>query len=240
MTGLGTAANVAAVLAGTAVGLIFKKGMPARFGDTITAAVAVSVTLIGITGVASGVLRALPDGSMERVDIMMLVLCLAVGGVIGELLRLDDRFTSVANFFTKRFSIGAESTFTQGFIDASILFCVGAMSVVGAVEDALLGKYDVLFAKSALDGFTSIIMASRMGAGVGLSALCVLVYQGGLTALAGLLRPILTDAALAQMSMIGSALILVIGLNMLGLTKIKVMNLLPATFLPIIYGLIAR
>lgn len=239
MTGFGTIINAAAIAGGAGVGLLFKKGLPERFNHTVTSSVALAVTLIGITGVCAGVLRISADGGMERVDIMLMVLCLVLGGIIGELLRLDDRFASLANLLTRRFAKGgASSTFTQGFIDASILFCVGAMSVVGAIEDALLHKYDVLLAKSALDGFTSIILASRMGAGVGLSAVCVLIYQGGITLLAGLLQDVLTATALTQMSMIGSALILVIGLNMFGMTKIKVMNLLPATFLPIIWDII--
>ncbi len=236
MPGLGTIINAGAVFFGSLVGLLMRKGISERFKETIFHILGVSTLLIGISGVLAAMFRVKPDGGLDRQDMLLLILCLVIGGVLGELINIEKRFESLGQFVQRKLAPkGGDEGFATGFVNASLLFCVGAMAVVGAMEDGLSHNPATLIAKSILDGTVSIIFASVYGFGVALSAVVVLVYQGGLTLLSGLLQPIATPQALGQMSLVGSALILCIGLNMLKVTKIRVANWLPATFLPLIY-----
>ncbi len=239
MTGIGTLVNAMAIIAGCAIGLLLRKGFPDRIKNIITDGLGVSVIFIGISGTLAGIYRIKPDGLLDRADILMLIISIVIGSVLGEFLRIDRGFDAFGEYARKKLSKAGDSHFTEGFVGASILFCVGAMAVVGSIEDGLMGNPSTLFAKSFLDGIASIIFASAYGSGVLLSALSVLVYQGALTAGATFLRPIVTDHVLIQMSMTGSALIFCIGLNLLGLKKMNVANMLPATFIPMIWALLS-
>lgn len=241
MPGTGTLINAGAVIVGSLLGLLMRKGIPQRFKDTIFQILGVVTLLIGVSGVLADMFHMTSTGHMEREDILLLIASLVIGGVLGELIGIERGFERLGEFARKKLSPRqGDDGFAAGFVGASVLFCVGAMSVVGALEDGLNGNPTTLIAKSILDGTMSVIFASIYGPGVLLSVLVILVYQGGITMLAGVLQPIATPEALSQMSMVGSALISCIGLNMLNLTRIRVANWLPATFIPILYDLCLR
>jgi uncharacterized membrane protein YqgA involved in biofilm formation len=238
MHGLGTIVNCLAVIAGAAVGLLIKGGLPRRFEETVLSAVGMAVIFIGLGGALSGFL-VIESGALATRYTMMMVLALVLGAVVGELLDIEKRLDGLGGRIKARMPEKlAGNSFVEGFVTASMLFCVGAMAIVGALEDGLNGNYAILFAKSLLDGISSVIFAASLGFGVAVSAVPILVYQGGITLLAQLLRPLLTDALIRQMSCIGSILITAIGINMIFGKKIKVGNLLPAIFFPAVFALL--
>ncbi|MGI5978734.1 MAG: DUF554 domain-containing protein [Oscillospiraceae bacterium] len=238
MHGLGTLVNCAAILAGSIIGTLVRSGLPKRFEQTIFQAVALAVVFIGLGGALSGLLQ-LTDGVLSTRYTMLMVLSLVLGAVIGEALNIEKGLENMGTRLKKRVPESyAGSTFVEGFVTASMLFCVGAMAIVGSLEDGLSGDHAVLFAKSVLDGVSAVLLSASLGFGVMLSLLPVLVYQGGITLLAQLVKPLLSDELILQMSTIGSILIFAIGLNMLTDRKIKVGNLLPAIFLPILFALL--
>ncbi len=241
MTGLGTIVNALAVIVGSIFGLILKFGIPERFKATIMQAISLSVIFIGISGVLQGIFKILSNGKIDRQFIMLMIFSLVIGGLVGEILRIEDFLEKLGDRIKKAVSkvIKSEnSTFTEGFVTASLVFCVGAMAIVGSLEDGLNHNFSILFAKSILDGITSVIFSATLGIGVMFSSVAVLFYQGTITLLAGLIKPFLTDIVVLQMSMVGSVLIFAIGINMLGVSKIKVGNLLPAIFVPALWYLI--
>ncbi|ABP66153.1 protein of unknown function DUF554 [Caldicellulosiruptor saccharolyticus DSM 8903] len=238
MIGLGTIVNAAAVIVGSILGLVLKFGIPERFKSTIMQAISLSVIFIGISGVLQGIFKVLNSGRIDRQYIMLMIFSLVIGGFVGEILKIEDFLDRLGEKIKKAVSkvIKSEnSTFTEGFVTASLVFCVGAMAIVGSLEDGLNRNFSILFAKSILDGVTSIIFSATLGIGVMFSSVAVLIYQGSITLLAGLIKPFLTDTVVLQMSMVGSVLIFAIGLNMLGVSKIKVGNLLPAIFVPALW-----
>jgi len=238
MIGLGTIVNAAAVIVGSILGLVLKFGIPERFKSTIMQAISLSVIFIGTSGVLQGIFKVLNSGRIDRQYIMLMIFSLVIGGLVGEILKIEDFLDRLGERIKKIVSkvIKSEnSTFTEGFVTASLVFCVGAMAIVGSLEDGLNRNFSILFAKSILDGVTSIIFSATLGIGVMFSSVVVLLYQGSITLLAGLLKPLLTDTVVLQMSMVGSVLIFAIGLNMLGVSKIKVGNLLPAIFVPAVW-----
>lgn len=240
MIGLGTIINVAFVLVGTTVGLLVKKGIPERLQQTVISAVGLSTCFIGISGVLSKMLY-LQDGSLQTRDTMLLVLSLVIGAFIGELCDIERRLNSFGEFCKRKIRLkNADDTFVEGFVSASLLFCVGAMAIVGSLEDGLNGNISTLFAKSVMDGTVAVFFAASMGVGVYLSALPVLVYQGAITLLAGVIQPYLSETLINQVSMVGSVLIFAIGVNMLLKSKIRIGNLLPAVLLPPLYHLILK
>lgn len=220
---LGTIVNAAAILVGGALGLLLKKGIPERISTGIMQGLGLVVIYIGVSG------------SLEGQNALIATVSIVAGGAIGMLLDFDGRFTRLVGraetAFRKHDEAG--STFGEGFITATLLFCVGAMAVVGSLNSGLTGNHEVLFTKSILDGVSSFIFASTLGAGVLLSAVAVFVYQGAITLLAQFLAPVLSDTVVAEMTCVGSLLIVAIGLNLLKVTKIKVMDFILAIFLPI-------
>lgn len=223
---LGTIVNFFTIFVGGIIGVLLKGGLPKRFTDTIMSGVALCVIYIGISGTLKGE------------NMLLIVISIAIGSLLGELINIDEKLILLGNFIeNKAKNFSKDTSISLGFVTASLLFCVGAMAVVGSLESGLLGKYDILFTKSILDGVTALILSSTLGIGVILSAFSVLVYQGLITLAASLLQNILTTPIVNEMSAVGSLLIIGIGLNMLGITKIKVANMLPAIFIPIIYGL---
>jgi len=228
MAGLGTVVNVITILVGGALGLILKKFLKKRITDTILQGIGLSVVIIGISG------------AVTSEHILIMIISLALGGLIGELLQIEEKLDAFAKICEKKFDKtgGVRGTFAQGFVTAMLVFCVGSMAIVGALEDGINKNGGVLFAKSALDGITAMIFASTMGIGVLFSAIAVALYQGLITLLAVVIQPYLSNTAVTQMSIIGSVLIMAIGLNMLKIAKIKVGNLLPAIFIPAVYHLI--
>lgn len=239
----GTAVNAALIAAGALVGILIRKGISERFKKNIQNSVGLSVTLIGISGVMAGMLQSVEGGLLTRVNVMTLVLSVIVGGVIGEAIDIDRWFNRIGEKLSSLLSgKGSDTTdsIAQGFASGSILFCVGAMAVVGAMEEALMGDPSTILAKGVLDGVMAVVLSSTLGIGVAFSAIAVFVYQTAISLLAGFMRPVVTDPILIQMSLVGSALIMAIGFNLLKITKIKVGNLLPATFIPILWGIITK
>ncbi len=220
---LGTIVNTAAVLFGTLLGLLLKKGLPERFQDVIMKGLALCVLLIGISGALKGE------------NTLIAILSIALGSIIGELIDLDRRLNRLGQFLEARFSkSGGQQTVARAFVTSSLLFCVGAMAIVGSLQSGLTGDHEMIYTKSMLDGISSVIFASSLGYGVLFSAAAVFVYQGAIVLLAQWVAPLLSETVIAEMTCTGSLLIIALGLNMLGVTRIKVANYLPALFIPII------
>ena len=236
----GTIINALAVLAGSMAGLLLK-WLAAHFSSRLpagSAALGQRLQSIIMNGVALCVLYIGVSGSLKGSNTLTAILSMVAGAITGELLDLDRRMSALGDWVqrkTARLTRGeGGASVSEGFVTASLLFCVGAMSIVGARENGLTGNYETLQAKSLLDGISSIVFASSLGVGVAFSAAALLLYQGSISLLASVLSPFLGDAVIAEMTCVGSLLIVALSLNMLGLTKIKVMNLVPAIFFPIL------
>ncbi|MEI3347221.1 MAG: DUF554 domain-containing protein [Dysosmobacter sp.] len=240
----GTLVNAAAILAGSLLGMLltwlaghFSTLLPA--GSTLLAE---RLKTIIMQGVALCVMYLGISGCLEGNNSLIAILSMVLGALIGELLDLDKRMRSLGDWVQKRtehlVTNGGQASISEGFVTASLLFCVGAMAIVGALQDGLTGDHSTLFAKSLLDGISSIVFGASLGLGVAFSAVAILLYQGSISLLASFLQPYLGDAVIAEMTCVGSLLIVALSLNMLGLTKIKVMNLVPAIFLPILLCLV--
>ncbi|PYG85870.1 hypothetical protein LY28_03022 [Ruminiclostridium sufflavum DSM 19573] len=234
MTGLGTIVNTGAVIAGGAAGYFLKKGIPEKYKQTVMQGIGLSVLFIGISGTIKEMVTVVNGNKLDRQFIMLMIFSLVTGGIIGEFLRIEKRLENIGDWIQSKIPAKGGS-FSEGFVSASLLFCVGAMAVVGALEDGLTGSTSTLFAKSILDGVTAVIFGATLGIGVAFSSVSILVYQGCITIMAGFVKPWLTDTVVSQMSLIGGILIFAIGLNLLEIKKIKIGNLLPAVFIPIIY-----
>ncbi len=221
----GAVVNFFLVILGAIIGLIFKKGIPERVKTTLMHGMALCVIYIGITGLFE-----------EKANIIVIIISFALGSVLGELADFDKTVNNLGEKLEKRFG-GGETKIAQGFVTATLLFCVGAMTVVGSIDSGINGDNATLYSKGIIDCVAGAALTSSLGIGVMLACIPVLIIEGGLTLLATVVSPILTEIAVAQMSVIGSCLIIALGFNMLGITKIKVMNYLPAIFLPIIFYL---
>jgi uncharacterized membrane protein YqgA involved in biofilm formation len=165
---------------------------------------------------------------------LLLIFSLAIGSLLGEMMKIETGLENLGNWLESRFAASG-GNISRGFVTSSLLFCVGAMAIVGSLESGLSGNHQTLLAKSVLDGISSIVFASTMGLGVAFSAVSVFIYQGFITLSASFLQQFLVEAAITEMSAVGGLLILAIGMNILDLPRIKVGNMLPAIFLPLIY-----
>ncbi|MBQ6907776.1 MAG: DUF554 domain-containing protein, partial [Clostridia bacterium] len=217
MKGIGTILNVSTVLLGSIIGVFLKGGIPERLEKTIMSAVSLAVIIIGLSGTLSEMFTVSEKGVVSANNILLLIISLVIGGIIGELLDIEDKIEKIGVFFKRKVKFLSKNNpkFVDGFVSSSLIFCVGAMAVVGSISDGLTGNYTTLAAKSVLDGTTSLVLSASFGSGVILSSLTVGVYQGAITLMAGLLKPIMTEVIVSQMSMVGSVLILGIGINML-------------------------
>ena len=225
---IGVFVNVATVLLGSAVGLLFRKGIPERISKALMLAIGMCTIYIGI------------DGALEGSKTIVLILSMVFGTLIGTLIDIDDKINRIGLFIEKKMKRGDDhSSIAEGFMTGSLLFCVGAMTIVGSLNAGLTGDNTLLFTKSILDLISSCLLASTLGIGVMFAAIFVLVVQGGLVLLAGLMQNVLTDQALiAEITCAGSVMIIALGLNLLGITKLKVANFLPALLLvPLFYKL---
>lgn len=219
--------NVATVLLGSTVGLIFRNKINEKFTKAVISALALVTILIGL------------GSALDTADILCVIICMALGTIIGELIRIDDGIEGAGNFIKSKLLKGKsrENRFTEGFVTACIVFCVGSMTIMGSFESGINGNNSIIYAKSALDFVSSMMFAAAMGMGVPFAALFVLVFQGALTLLAGVLAPFLSAAVVTEMSAVGGTILVGMGINMLELSskRIKVANMLPAIFLPIAY-----
>ena len=217
--------NVGAVVIGSLIGLAFKKGIPEKYAKAITTAIGLCVVFIGISG-------ALRTENGIGADPLILIFSMILGIVIGELLKIDNRLTSLGNRLEKRFSKNSSGDFAKGFVNSTLLFCVGAMAITGSMESALENDHSTLIAKSVLDGINSVVFAANMGIGVIFSSVAILIYQGGIALLTYFLgSAFLTPTMNLHLIATGSLVIMALGLNMLGITKIKVANFLPSIFI---------
>jgi len=219
---LGTLVNFSAIIAGSIIGFLFKSGIPEKISNTLMQGLALCVILIGASGAIKGS------------NILLIIISMVVGGFIGELIDLDNLLQKLGDKIEEKFK-GKGIKISEGFVTTSLLFCVGSMAIVGSLQSGLEGNHKILFAKSMLDGIASIIFTSSLGIGVMLSSFSVLIYQGAITLAASSLKAILIQSVVIDMTAVGSLLIIGLGFNMLNITKIKVANLLPAVFIPIIY-----
>nr|WP_325179333.1 DUF554 domain-containing protein [uncultured Oscillibacter sp.] len=224
---VGTLVNTAAVIAGSLIGLLLGNILPERLRDTVMKGLGLCTLFVGI------------DGMLGGSNALIAIISVAVGAVIGELCDLDGHLNRFAEGLEKRFQKdrkGGGPSLAEGFVTASLVFCVGAMTIVGALNDGLTGNHEMLFTKATLDFVSSIIFASSLGLGVMLSAAAILTIEGGIACLASLVAPILQQNpnTVPEMTVVGSVLIVGISLNLLGVTKLKVMNYVPAIFLPIL------
>ena len=233
---MGTLINTALVLLGGAIGLVFKKAISENMEYSIHKATGVAVLVIGLAGVMTNVLSVDESGKFSSSGELMLVISLALGTFIGELLRLDDRLNSGCKKIEEKFKM---SNFSSGFITATMIYCSGAMAIVGAINDGLLHDSSTLITKGIIDGITSIVLAASLGYGVLLSAVPVFLYQGAITLLASSLQNVLKGELLTNICIVGYALVMCIGINFLYNSKkqIKTVNMLPSLLVPVIYAL---
>ena len=232
MYGLGTIINTGAIVAGGLAGTLFGRFLKENVQDTLSKCCGVSTLMIGIAGALEKMLT-LENGAISSGGSMLLVLCLTVGGVIGELLNLEGAFEAFGRWLKEKTGNAKDKGFVNAFVTASLTVCIGAMAIVGSIQDGLTGDYSVLATKAVLDFIIIMVMSCSLGPGAAFSAIPVAILQGSVTALAGLVRPMMTEAALNNLSLVGSVLIFCVGINLLWGKKIRVANLLPAIVLAV-------
>ena len=237
MIGLGTLINVAAIVVGGGIGLAGGKRLSSRAQQTLIRGMAVCVLFVAIGGVMEEML-VVENGALRTRGTLMLVVSIALGGLMGELLDLDRRLEGFGRWLGEKSGNGRDSRFLDGFITATMTVSIGAMAIVGAVEDGIHGDYTILAAKSLMDFVIILVMASSLGKGCLFSAIPVGLLQGSVTRLARLVQPLLTPAALSALALVGSALIFCVGLNLLWEKTIRVANLLPALAVAVAYALL--
>ncbi len=222
---IGTIVNVAAIISGGILGLFFRGKFPQRIKKIVMQGISLAVILIGIQ------MAFVAESSTE---ILVVIFSLIIGGIIGELLEIEKKLDKIGEFLKKKMGNNDNNDyFVQGFVQTSLIYCVGAMAILGAIQDGLNNDPSILFTKSLLDGTTAIAFSATFGIGVMFSAIPVLFYQGGITILAAWAQQFLQEPVVNEMTATGGLLILAIGFNILGISKIKVGNLLPSIFVAI-------
>lgn len=227
MVGLGTIINSAAIVVGGIFGLMFGKFMKERIQDTLLKACGVCVLFIGIAGAMEGMLK-ISGSSLLSGRSMFIVASIALGAVVGEILNIEHGFERFGEWLKVKTGNAKDKGFVNGFVTASLTVCIGAMAVIGAIRDGISGDYSILVTKAILDMIIIMVMTCSLGKGCIFSAIPVFVFQGIITALARLIKPLMTTAALANLSLVGSILIFCIGVNTVWDKRIKVANLLPS------------
>lgn len=220
---LGTIVNSLMIILGSSIGLFIKGKVNEKLSNTIMNGLALCVIYIGISGALKGN------------NTIVMIISIAIGGLFGEIIDIDLKLENLGKRIEKRINNKKDNvSISEGFVTSTLLFCIGAMAIVGSIESGLNHNHNTLFAKSILDGISSIIFSSTLGIGVMISSISVFLYQGSITLAAGTLSYILNDVAISNMTAVGSLLIIGLGLNVLGVTKIKVSNLLPSIIIAII------
>jgi len=233
---LGNYVNTLAVIIGSLLGLLVQKGLKEEYKVIVMQGIGLSVLFIGATTAIGGLLD--PDS-----EAILFIISLVIGGIVGEMVGLDKGLDKIGMFLQNKASAksqGGDSNIARGFVTATLIFCVGTMAIIGSLESGLRGNYDMLFAKSVLDGVTAMILASTLGIGVIFSAAAVFIYQGLIILFAGTLEPLLTTHVIREISIIGGILIFGIGLTMMNIKKINTINLLPAILVPVIYLILIK
>src|SRR6056297_1368069 len=221
---IGTIVNVLAIMAGSVIGVLLQGKLPDKFQKIVMQGISLAVILIGLQ---------MALAISESKDILIVIFSLVIGGIIGELLKIEERLDRIGDLLKQKFG-NENSLFVEGFVQAVLIYCVGAMAIMGAIQDGLNNDPSILFTKALLDGTSSIAFAATFGIGVAFSALPVFIYQGSITLLAGWAEAYLTEDVVAMMTATGGLLIMAIAFNMLFNMKIKIGNLLPSIFVAII------
>lgn len=227
MVGLGTIINTLAILAGGILGMVFGRFFKESVQDALCKTCGVCTLFLGIAGALEGMLTVEGNGVVSG-GTMLIIGCLALGSLVGEFLDLEGAFERFGQWLKLKTGNAKDKGFVDAFVTASLTVCIGAMAIVGSIQDGILGDYSILAAKAVLDLIIILVMTCSMGKGCIFSAIPVAVFQGSITALAGLIRPLMTEAALGNLSMIGSILIFCVGVNLVWGKKLKVANMLPA------------
>lgn len=227
MAGLGTIINSAAIIVGGVFGLLFGKILNERIQDSLQKASGICVLFIGIAGAMEGMLK-LSGSSFSAGRSMLIVASLALGALVGEILNIEHGFERFGEWLKVKTGNAKDKSFVEGFVTASLTVCIGAMAVVGSIKDGISGDYSILATKAILDFIIIMVMTCSLGKGCIFSAIPVAVFQGLITALARIIKPLMTDGALANLSLIGSILIFCVGVNLVWDKRIKVANLLPS------------
>lgn len=222
---LGTIVNSLAIIGGSLIGFILKGGIPERVNDTIMKGLALCIMVIGISG------------AIKSENMILLISSIVIGALLGELIDIDKLLKKLGDSIELKLQ-GKVGKISEGFVTASLVYCVGAMAIIGSLDSGLKGDHGILFTKAMLDGISAIMFTSTLGIGVALSAVSVFLYQGIITLAAGSLHGILVGTVITEISAVGSILIIGLGFNMMGITKIKVANLLPAILVPVIYNIL--
>lgn len=237
MIGLGTIINSTGIVLGGIAGLLFGRFLKARFQDSLNMACGISVLFIGIAGAMEGMLQ-IQDGELASGQALMIVICLALGALIGETVNVEARFEAFGEWLKRKTGNAKDKNFVDGFVTASLTVSIGAMAIVGAIQDGISRDWSILAAKGILDFVIVLVMTCSFGKGCMFSAIPVFVFEGAMTLLAALIRPFMTEAALSNLSLIGSILIFCVGLNLIWGKKIRVANLLPSIIIAVIAALV--
>lgn len=222
---LGTIVNALAVVVGGLIGLLFKNSIPEKIADALLKAAGLAVITVGIKLMFAG------D------NLTLLIMSIIIGTAIGELINIEGKLDNLGEMVEGKMK-NKQSNIALGFVTCTLIYCVGSMAIVGSIQSGLSGNHEILFSKALLDGIMSITMTASLGVGVIFSSISILIYQGTITLLAQFMQSILSDVVVREMTSIGGTLIMAIGLNFLEIKRIKVGNMLPAIFIPIIYYLI--
>ncbi len=233
MYGLGTIINTAAILAGGLGGAVFGRFLSESAQDTLTKVCGVSTLFIAVSGALEEMLTV-ENGAVTSGGAMLIIGCLAIGAIIGELLKIEDAFERFGEWLKVKTGNARDRGFVNAFVTASLTVCIGAMAIVGSIQDGITGDYSILATKAVLDLIIIMVMSCSLGKGAVFSAIPVAMLQGSITALAGLVRPLMTEGALANLSLVGNILIFCVGVNLVWGKKIKVANLLPAILVAVI------
>jgi uncharacterized membrane protein YqgA involved in biofilm formation len=224
---LGTLANAGAIIIGGITGSVLKRGLSERFSNLI-------ISGLGLLTMTLGIMFAI-----QSKNIMVVVFSLVLGAILGEWIDIEKRMNDLGDFVQDKLK-AKEGNFSQGFVTASLLFCIGSMAIMGSLQSGLLNDHNILYTKSIMDGVIAVVFASTLGIGVALSFLPVVIYQGTITLLASVVAPYLSEAVMTEMTATGGVLLLGVGISILGIKKIKVGNMLPAIFLPILLMLFMK
>jgi Uncharacterized membrane protein, possible Na+ channel or pump len=234
MFGLGTIINTLSVIVGGLLGIVMKSGLKEKYQNILMQALGLATLFIGISGAMKGMLTII-NNEIETQGSMILIVSLVLGALIGEFLDIERRLEYLGEFIKKTVKFKDHSRFVEGFVTSSLVICVGAMAIVGSLQDGLHGDYSMLVAKSVLDFIIVMIFASTLGIGVVFSAFPLFIYQGGMTLFASLLAPLFTQGVITHLSFVGSVLICAVGVNLCFDKKIKVGNMLPAMLIPLFF-----
>lgn len=237
IVGTGTIVNVLAVIIGSFIGMVFNGGLKKRFQNILIQALGLSTMFIGISGTLKGMF-VIHKSAIETTGTMMMIISLVIGSFIGEAMDIENKIEAFGELLKEKFSTGNDSKFVEGFVSATLVICVGAMAIVGSLQDGLTGDASMLYTKAILDGIVVMVFASALGKGVIFSAIPLGIFQGSITICAHFIQPILSQQMIQNLSFVGSVLIFGIGINLSFGEKFKIANMLPALLIVVVYSLI--